>query len=316
MSIRDELLNKYLLILEAKEVVRDLPKKYVTCRTFNEKKTNDETITIVMTTHNRPEQTLFTLKTIANSGYDNVHVVLIDDYVHILLYDAELVGFGVHISYVRIKNKFWTNPCVSFNIGFRYVTSPRVIIQSAEVCHTGDVISYVDTHLKEGTYLSFDVLNFAGRAQNFLLHTRKSTSYKDTYTLRNYKGHWPWYQHHKTANNNLHFLTAITKKDLDKVGWFDLDYSIGSCWDDNAFIDKIKLVGLQVCSINNEQEKVMGIHQWHKQTPVGYAYKIGNKELYEKKTKYTEETGEYMDLTVDNIPKNIVARIKRLMDEN
>ena len=314
MSIRDELLNKYLIILETKDLVELLPQRHIICKTFNKREIDDKTISIVMTTHNRPEQTLFTLKTIANSSYKNVHVVIVDDYKWILLYDMELEGFGIYIDYVRISDKFWINPCINYNIGFKFVKGNRIIIQNGEVCHIGDVISYVDKNLSDGKYLSFDVLNLADRGKNFILYTRKSTSYDDNFTMRHYKGHWPWYQHYETANNNLHFLTAITKKDLDKAGWFDHDFCLGMCWDDNAFIYKIKLAGINIVPVNNEIEKVMGIHQWHKQTEAGPSYSINNDILYENKSYYHQTNGVYIDLTEDNIPKHIVDRIKKLMD--
>jgi len=312
MSIKTELLNKYKIIIKSKELVNTLDPEYITCKTYNKRLVDDNTISIVMTTYNRPEQTLFSLKTIANSNYNNVHVVLVDDYKNILLYDMELAGFGIYIDYIRIKNKFWINPCINYNIGFRYIKGNKIIIQNAEVCHIGDVISYVSENLHDNEYFSFDVLNLNDRGKNLLLYTRKSTSYKDTYSMRYYKCYWPWYQHFSTANNNLHFLTAITKKTLDKIKGFDYDFCLGTCWDDNAFIYNIKINNIKVITINNETAKIMGIHQWHAQTPSGFNYKINNDILYTAKVEYYKKNGIYIDITEDDIPENIIKKINNV----
>ena len=179
MSIKQELLQKYQTILRAKELVKSLDPNYITRKTFNPRELDNNTISIVMTTHNRPIQTLFTLKTFANSSYKNIQVILVDDHLQNQFVDQDLQSFGIYIDYIRIKNKFWINPCVNYNIGFKYIQkkSSKIIIQNAEVCHVGDVIKYVNDNLKDQIYFSFDVLNLNNMHNNEMMYAKKSTSY-------------------------------------------------------------------------------------------------------------------------------------------
>ena len=146
-----------------------------------------------------------------------------------------------------------------------------------------------------------------------LLYTSKSTSYDDLYFLRKYTTYLPWYQHNKIWNKNLHFLTAMTKKSFDLIKGFDFDFCLGTCWDDDALVYNIKINKIKIITISNDKEKVMGIHQWHYQTPSGYKFKIHNDSLYKAKVSYYNKHKKYIDLTEDNIQENIVNRINTIL---
>ncbi len=310
MSVKQELLNKYETIIKAKEIVKTLDQNHIICKTFNPKKLDDNTISIVMTTHNRPTQTLFTLKTFSHSSYKNIQIILVDDHPQNQFTDKDLESHGIHINYIRIKNKFWINPCVNYNIGFRYIKGNKIIIQNSEVCHVGDVIQYVNDNLTDDIYFSFDVLSLKNLHSNKMMYTKKSTSYEDLYTLKN--NNRVWYQHSKTRNRNYHFLTAMTKKSFDLVKGFDFDFCLGSCWDDGEFLYKIKINNIEIVTICNEKEKIMGIHQWHPRAQFSYNYRIKNLALLNAKVKYYNKYKKYIDITEDNIPENIISRINEI----
>ena len=90
MSVKQELLNKYQIITRAKEMVKSLDPNHIICKTFNSKKLDNNTISIVMTTYHRPIQTLFTLKTFTHSNYKNIQVILVDDHPQNQLTDQDL----------------------------------------------------------------------------------------------------------------------------------------------------------------------------------------------------------------------------------
>ncbi len=310
MHIKQELLNKYQIIIKSKKIVKTLDPNYIICKTFNHRELDNNTISIVMTTYNRPIQTLFTIKTIAHSTYKNIQVILVDDHPKNQFTDQDLQSYGIHIDYIKIKDKFWINPCVNYNIGFKYIKGGKIIIQNAEVCHVDDVIKYVNDNLKDQMYFSFDILSLKNIHHNNIMYVKKSTSYKDLYAVR-YNNLF-WYQHSKTNNKNLHFLTAMTKKSFDLIKGFDFDFCLGTCWDDDALLYKIKINNIKIVTIDNEKERIMGIHQWHSQTPSGYRYKINNSRLFKAKIKYYNKHKKYIDLTEDNIPENIVNRINSI----
>ena len=317
-NIKQTLLTDYENIIKAKKLVKILDSNYISHKTFNSRRVIDgNTISIVMTTYNRVYQTYFTLQTIANSNYKNVQVILVDDHSQNLLSEAVLNEYGLHIDYIRIKNKFWMNPCVNYNIGFKFIKGSKIIIQNGEVCHIGDVIQYVYDNLKPNTYLSFDVLNLNSHKKNEMFHKIGSTNFEDVHILKSIKylsRPTPWYQHHIIRNENLHFLTAISNTTLKNLGEFDYDYCVGSSYDDDAFVFQIKLKKIKIIVVKNDQAKVMGVHQWHEQTPAGPRNNIYNKLLFDSKKKYWNKTGIYIDLTQDDIPENIVKRIHMIFD--
>lgn len=69
-----------------------------------------------------------------------------------------------------------------------------------------------------------------------------------------------WYNHPEFNNRPYHFLTAITRNDLKKVGGFDDNFKNGLWYDDDDFLRRVS----KVCSINNlGNEKIFGVHLFH-----------------------------------------------------
>jgi hypothetical protein len=70
---------------------------------------------------------------------------------------------------------------------------------------------------------------------------------------------YSWLQHDKINNRCFHFLTAIKKNMLEKIGYFDMDFSMGHSYDDDILIRHIK----QKCEIKNIKNDIIGLHLWH-----------------------------------------------------
>jgi hypothetical protein len=73
------------------------------------------------------------------------------------------------------------------------------------------------------------------------------------------EGYACWYNHSIYRPAAYHFVSAITKKNMDKLNGFDERYSNGIGFDDDEFLYRIKLLGLDV-QIHDEP---FVIHQWH-----------------------------------------------------
>ncbi len=51
-----------------------------------------------------------------------------------------------------------------------------------------------------------------------------------------------WYNHSKYRPNAYHFCTAITKKNMNKLGGFDERFALGIAYDDDELIERVKSI--------------------------------------------------------------------------
>jgi len=257
---------------------------------------DSKTISIVMTSSNRSKQTYFTLKSIANSVNKNVQVIIVDDSDGDPI-DADILkNYPFTIDFIKINraNKCWHNPLVNYNIGFRFIKGGKVVIQNAEVCHIGDLLQFINNHVcEENKYYVFDV----NASKNF--ETNQQIYNSDIHTIEIYSKNLfdHWYQ---SANNNrnLHFLTALTKSTFDKISGFNYDYVMGSWYDDDDFLLKIRATNIDIVNIFHDQHNVGGIHLYH-----GYSSNIWdqgvekNQNLFKAKQTIYNKYGIYVDAT-------------------
>lgn len=246
---------------------------------------DNKKISIVMTSYNRKEQTDYTLKTIEMSEYKNKEIIIIDDGSDEKLDDI-VKKYDMDIKLFRIEDNEFINPCIAYNIGFKYATGDVVIIQNAECCHIGDICSYVGKNISENNYLSFTCVNMGLQEYNEQLY-KVYNKLDDISGVKNYvkelegiyregnKSYLFWYNHEIYRPESYHFLTAITKSDLNKVGGFDERYAFGSAYDDDALVEVIKKKNINIKFVG--MEDVFVIHQWHKRTENMMQYENMNK---------------------------------------
>lgn len=256
------------------------------------KKFNKIDISIVMTTCDRKKQTLFTLNTIDRYKKDNMEVIIVDDYNDELYNNEDFIKFGYNIKYIRITGgKDWINPCVNYNIGFKFIDkdSKIVIIQNAEVCHVGNVIGKYVELVNDDNYIICDVSRMITEEENELI-------YQDINNIKNFLN-LPkrlFIDGTKCTENWYHYLTCITKKNLDKLKGFDVDFAQGISSDDDEFILRIlHILKLKIVYIGRDLNNLeMGIHLWHKsifENRNEKEYTIlekRNRNLLEKKKQY------------------------------
>lgn len=259
---------------------------------------DENTISIVMTASNRSKQVYFTLKTISNSSYKNIQVIIVDDSdidpIDIAYLEKEKYPFYVDLIKIKRENKNWHNPLVNYNIGFGFIQGGKVIIQNAEVCHIGDVVQFVNNTIKaDNQYYVFDV----NTSRDFSTNDTIYESNTETTEIYNQNLFELWYQS-ANHNRNLHFLTSLTRKAFDKIKEFSYDYTMGSWYDDDDFLLKIKSTGLQITNVFHNEHHVGGIHLYHGKAPDTWDKGVEmNTNLFEKKTHYYQSTGSYIDVT-------------------
>lgn len=275
---------------------------------INDKECTENTITIVMATSNRSQQTYYTLNTFLRNVHKDIQVIIIDDSTHDKIDINRLKEYPFMIDFIEIKriNKNWVNPCVNYNIGFQFIKGGKVIIQNAEVCHVGYVIDYVHNNINnDKEFVPFDVASVRGLNNNNNIYSH-GTENIDVYNLTGIWG--DWYQHTEFRDRGFHFLMAMTRNVFDMTGGFSYDHTFGACYDDEDFIFKLIWNNIKKASISYKKSLCGGIHLSHSSTtPSNY---VLNESISVKKQEYYNKTGKYIDIT--DSPNNFYRNIELL----
>jgi glycosyltransferase involved in cell wall biosynthesis len=247
-------------------------------------------ISIVMAYFNRKELLDKTLESINKSNIKDYELIIVDD-----ASDDPLVCEGVKVIRIDKKDKWYHNPCVPFNMGFKVAKGDVVLIQNPECYHVGDILSYIQNNIKPNHYLSFAC---------YAMNRRDTDEFNDGKfpVLNNWMFKNPerngWYNHSYFRPSGYHFCSAIMKLDLDMIGGFDERYAGGISYDDDDFIRRIK-EKMQVSIINNPYV----LHQYH--NPMSYSVDGMNK-LHEINKKLFNNgillMSKQVDLSVNRNP--------------
>ena len=213
-------------------------------------------ISIVMSYYNRISQLRFTLKSIQEQSPTDFEIVIVDDYSS---KEHSLDNLKNEFNFLNLKiikmqdlfsKKFYVNPSIPYNVGFRNSTGDKIIIQNPECCHVGNILKYVEENLTDDVYLSFHCYA-CNKTELAELH---QTNYLDLT-----KATGKWYNHKIHRPASFHFTTAISRKNLIELNGFDEKYATGYNYDDAEFIERIKLLGLKIDFVENPYV----IHQHH-----------------------------------------------------
>ena len=74
--------------------------------------------------------------------------------------EEKLKKYNFKITLIRLEkqNKFYTNPCIPFNIGFEHAQGDIILIQNPECFHMGQVLQKAST-INDNDYLVFSCYN-------------------------------------------------------------------------------------------------------------------------------------------------------------
>ncbi len=205
-------------------------------------------ISIVTAYFNRKQQLHNTLKSIRNR--DDVEIIIVDDCSDPAQRVEDLnEEFDIKIIRLERENKWYVNPCVPFNIGFKEAKGDIVIIQNPECLHVNDVIGHILENLKENDYFSYaaysinqnltdriggikDKDNYNENVLNILKPLAESRAPHD-FTVG-------WYNHSIHKPMGFHFLSAIFRSKLIELGGFDEKFALGYAYDDNEFLGRAR----------------------------------------------------------------------------
>lgn len=246
---------------------------------------NLKKISIVMAYYNRKPQLWFTLKTIQNSSYKNLEIIIVDDCSdeNHAIDDSIAKIFDLNIKIIKIsrQEKTWINPCRAYNIGFKRASGDIIIIQNPEVCHIGDCISFILDKIRLGQWMTFNCYGLGNYKHNDILYdiydnginifNQVNAKLINNIDRRggnsamgdgNVQG---WLTHYPNFFTAYHYLAAIYKKDLmgKMNGGFCEDYQYGIAFDDNDFIKYLIHHNFEFVTTEFCNDKPFAIHQFH-----------------------------------------------------
>lgn len=279
---------------------------------------DDIYISIVMTTHNRVKQTLFTLNVINDLQKlkkFNIQIIIVDDSDYSMVDKVKNYNKNIQINYIHIDRtkKNWINPCINYNIGFKYILGEKIIIQNSEVCYLGDIIDFVDKSVINDKYYVFDVKSSLSLKTNESIYDCYNSKDFDI-NIYNKPFFSEWYQNSKHKNYMMHFLVSITKETFSKIKGFDINYKNAIDYDDNDFLMKILYNNIKPVNIWNIKNKLGGIHLFHKK--IFYNRNLPtNEELFYKKLItyiendiYIEDIDDFSNYDIPVIDESINKR--------
>ena len=254
-----------------------------------------------MAYYNRKTQLALTLDTILCSNYlnqpklnkNNLEIIIVDDASYTNERLEQFITLPPYnklpIKLIRIDpvDKNHVNPCYAYNLALQYVNKKTkiVMIQNPEVCHVGDVLTYVSEKLQPNDYMTFKCYGSADmdenesikniiKSQSDKLKSNESQSDKSNKIMNELKsknsriggnslysnqvGGWLNNEKHSVC---YHYLMAIHYDDLKRHlnGGFDSEYSDGLCHDDDDFVRRAQAAKLRFVM----PRTVFGIHLWH-----------------------------------------------------
>jgi hypothetical protein len=260
------------------------------------------TLSIIMTACNRSNQVYKTLKTIEQSSFKNVHIIIVDDSDIDPIIHSMINGYPFYIDLIsiRLENKNWINPVVNYNIGFKFIKGSKVVIQNSEVCHVGDVIGWVSKYITDNNYYSFDVKAINSFESNNEIYNINNLTINIYSRHDIFKDNTPWY-HSRLNITNYHFLTAMTRNTFNLIKNFSYDYTFGVDWDDNDFVLKIKSKNINIINVFHEENKIGGIHLYHTSSYLKWVNVENNNKIFSSKMIYYNKFNKYFDITENNI---------------
>lgn len=215
-------------------------------------------ISIVTAYYNRKDLFYKTLKSINGSSIKDIEVIAVDDCSSDEHRIEDLVSEFPFLKVIRLEkeNKWYVNPCIPYNIGFKEAKGDIIIIQNPECYHLDDVLSYVNKNLKKDDYFSFSCYSLTKENTDNIESVNKTIFKNNGIT---HDGGDGWYNHNTYRPMGYHFCSAIYKSQLDELGGFDERYAEGIAFDDNELLVRIQKKGLNYKII----DEITVLHQWH-----------------------------------------------------
>ena len=192
-------------------------------------------ISVILGYYERPSQFKVTLDSYAHwySGRDYEYIVIDDGSKHPIEKLLESYSSKLNIVYEIVHRDVHLNPGLVYNLAASKAKSEILFLSNPENCHLGDVLGKVEEFATDHRYLCFACasLSTIDMFSEILLNPKKYFLVLDSLN--------GFYQHSEYTNRLLHFASAITKKDWDRIGGFDPIFNDGCAFEDNDLVEKL-----------------------------------------------------------------------------
>lgn len=218
-----------------------------------------------MAYYNRLDLLRHSLKTFSLSKIKDFEIIVVDDFSNpdqspkILIEEFPNLNLKIIEMSEVAESKYYCNPCIPFNEGFRNSTGDKIIIQNPECSHYGDILDYVNYNLSDDNYLCFHCFA-SSKEQLSELHSDNIIDTDNSSPLHP-NGNC-WYVHEEHRPIAWHFTTAISRENLKLLNGFDERLAYGRCSDDVELLYRINHLGLNIEFVNEP----FVVHQWHPRT--------------------------------------------------
>jgi glycosyltransferase involved in cell wall biosynthesis len=246
-------------------------------------------LSIAIAYYNRRELLLATLDSFLETltNWNEFEVIIVDDASddkHKL--DASMFDdYPFYVKVIRIpkKDKWWTSSTIAINMSIRHSTGDIVIIQNPETIHVGDIISHAIENCTDTTLLSYHCYAANEEKTKRILDLDE----KEVITLR--RAIEPiddscWYNHAIFRSKAYHFTNAVKRKHLLKMRGMDERFAEGVAYEDDEFIYRLRLMGLEIRFISHPFSIHMHHEKFNNLIPNIKQLEARNKHLFETVT--------------------------------
>jgi len=222
-------------------------------------------ISIVASYYNRKELFYETLLSITRSKFKDIELIVVDDCSSL---QHRLENFLEEFPFLKIirlekEKKWYTNPCIPFNIGIKASKGNIIVLQNPECLHVHDVLSYINESVNDSNYVTISAYGLDPKTTAIIPEYRNDNipNLLKSLPQRSYTGGSKsgWYNHSLYRRVYYHFCSAITRTNMAKLNGFDERYATGIGYDDDELIIRIRRLGLEMII----EDKISVMHQYH-----------------------------------------------------
>lgn len=223
-----------------------------------------KSLSLVMTYHNRPRQLQITLESIqyyCNRKWfeEFLEIIIIDDASDLsqeALRATAGIALPIHIEYIKPEDHWWINPCIPFNMGIKQAQGDIVCLQTPECVHTGgDLLGYFRENVTNQNYLTASCMTSLTEVSHKYPMFEKFLDVAPSIAMA---------QNVSWAGRKYHFLSAMSRSNMEQLGGFDETYADGYAYDDDEFLFRAEESGLDVQLLPSTVGYV--VHQFHQKS--------------------------------------------------
>jgi GT2 family glycosyltransferase len=223
-------------------------------------------ISIITAYYNRKDLFYRTLQSISRSKFKDIEIIAVDDGSSPEHRLEGLINEFPFMKIIRVekKDKWYINPCVTFNIGLREAKGDIIVLQNPECLHVHDVLTYLSENINDSNYISISAYGLNSELTKTLPNNISNNTVEEllkSLPQETYRG-WDtlgWYNHSIYRPLYFHFCSAMSRNSMNKLNGFDERFAYGIGYDDDEIVVRIRQMGLQMTI----EDKLCVIHQYH-----------------------------------------------------